>query len=110
MVDCCRWVDAFLAERKSTDSGALNEEDLFEVELEAAVKEESSKSTHVGDGRGRTQYKRQKKDDKHGFGGKKRFSKSTNAASTADLSGFSVKKMKGKQRPKRLGKSRRAKM
>lgn len=54
--------------------------------------------------------KRQRKDDKHGFGGKKRFSKSTDAASTADLRGFSAKKMKGKKGPKRPGKSRRAKL
>ena len=54
--------------------------------------------------------KRQKKDDKHGFGGKKRFSKSTDAASTGDLRGFSAKKMKGKKGPQRLGKSRRAKL
>ena len=56
------------------------------------------------------QNKRQKKDDKHGFGGKKRFSKSTGAASTADLRGFSAKKMKAKKGPKRLGKSRRVKV
>lgn len=60
------------------------------------------------------QNKRQKKDDKHGFGGKKRFSKSTDAASTADLRGFSTKKMKMKMKakkgPQRLGKSRRAKL
>jgi len=51
--------------------------------------------------------KRQKKDDKYGFGGKKRFSKSGDAISSGDLRGFSTKRMKGgvKQRP---GKSRRA--
>lgn len=97
--------------RKNTDTGAANEEDLFDVALEDAAKEErSSRSAKGGDGRGRTQNKRQKKDDKHGFGGKKRFSKSTDAASTADLRGFSAKKMKGKKGPQRLGKSRRAKL
>lgn len=51
--------------------------------------------------------KKQKKDEKFGFGGKKRFAKSTDATSTGDLRGFSAKKMKGrKQRP---GKSRRVK-
>lgn len=64
--------------------------------------------TNGGDGRGRIENKRQRKDDKHGFGGKKRFLKSTDAASTADLGGFSAKKRKGKKGPKRPGKSRRA--
>ena len=53
--------------------------------------------------------KKQKKNEKFGFGGKKRFSKSTDAASTADMRAFSAKKMKGKG-PQRLGKSRRAKI
>ena len=70
--------------------------------------------------------KRQKKDQKFGFGGKKRYAKSGDAASTADMRGFSASRMKG-GRPgtsrgrgrgrggsaggrgaKRLGKSRRA--
>jgi rRNA-processing protein EBP2 len=51
--------------------------------------------------------KRQKKDAKYGYGGKKRFAKSGDAMSSGDLRGFSAKKMKAgaKQRP---GKSRRA--
>ncbi|RMZ84714.1 hypothetical protein DV737_g924, partial [Chaetothyriales sp. CBS 132003] len=52
--------------------------------------------------------KRQKKDAKFGFGGKKKYSKSGDAKSSADLSGFSMARMKGKAKPKRLGKSRRA--
>ena len=62
-----------------------------------------------GAAKGGRRDKRQKKDEKFGFGGKKRFSKSTDAASTADLRGFSAKKMKGKPGKQRLGKSRRAK-
>ena len=62
------------------------------------------------DGRGLSRDKRQKKDAKFGFGGKKRFAKSGDAMSTGDLRGFSAKKMKGiKKGPQRLGKSRRAK-
>ncbi|KAL2357397.1 eukaryotic rRNA processing protein EBP2-domain-containing protein [Cryomyces antarcticus] len=58
-----------------------------------------------GDGAG---FKRQKRDDKHGFGGKKRFGKSNDAASSADASGYSVRKMKGGKRgAPRPGKSRR---
>lgn len=54
--------------------------------------------------------KRQKKNEKFGFGGKKRHSKSSDAMSTADMRNFSVKKMKGgaKGGSKRLGKSKRA--
>ena len=67
--------------------------------------------------------KRQKKDQKFGFGGKKRFAKSGDAASTADMRGFSASRMKGGRSgasrgrggrggggrsAKRLGKSRRA--
>ncbi len=98
-------------ERKNTDTGTANEEDLFDVALEDAAKEDrSSRAGRDGAGnRGGPQNKRQKKDEKFGFGGKKRFKKSTDAASTADMRGFSAKKMKGKTGTKRLGKSRRAK-
>ncbi|KAK3167049.1 hypothetical protein OEA41_010174 [Lepraria neglecta] len=96
--------------RKNTDTGAANEEDLFDVALEDAAKEDrSSRAGRDGAGKGGRQNKRQKKDEKFGFGGKKRFLKSTDAASTADLRGFSAKKMKGKPGKQRLGKSRRAK-
>lgn len=78
--------------------------------LEDASKQENpagSKKNSVGS---RSQNKRQKKDDKFGFGGKKRFSKSGDAASSADLRAFSVKNMKGvKKATQRLGKSRRGK-
>ncbi|KAK4696791.1 rRNA-processing protein EBP2, partial [Lecanoromycetidae sp. Uapishka_2] len=94
--------------RKNTDSGATNEEDLFDVALEDAAKEDkSSRPGRDSAGRGSQANKKQKKDEKFGFGGKKRFAKSTDAASTGDLRNFSAKKMKGKkQRP---GKSKRAK-
>jgi rRNA-processing protein EBP2 len=58
--------------------------------------------------------KRQKRDAKFGFGGKKRFSKSGDAVSSGDLRGFSSKKMKvggagggGKAKQQRPGKGRR---
>lgn len=63
-------------------------------------------------GDGRPGAKRQKKDAKFGFGGKKRFSKSGDAESSGDMRGFSSARMKGKPGvgggKKRLGKSRRA--
>lgn len=78
--------------------------------LEDASKQENSMGSKKNSIGARSQNKRQKKDDKFGFGGKKRFSKSGDAASTADLRAFSVKKMKGVQKgTQRLGKSRRVK-
>ena len=97
-------------ERKNTDTRALKEEDLVDIGIKDTGKVDfSSKLVNGGNDRVRSQLKRQKKDDKHGFGGSKRFSKSTDAASSSDLRAYSVKKMKGNKRPKRLGKSRRAK-
>ena len=90
---------------------------MFDVALDDAAKDDrrtSSSSRPGGNRDGRDsgrEGKRSKKDEKFGFGGKKRFAKSTDAASTGDMRSFSVKKMKGnnakKQRP---GKARRAKM
>ena len=98
-------------ERRDADTGNAQEEDLFDVALEDASKgDKSGRSDRRGAG-GRTQGKRQKRDEKFGFGGKKRFSKSGDAVSSGDLRGFSSKKMKGQRKgpPLRLGKSRRAK-
>ena len=88
---------------------------MFDVALEDAADTEKadraarrSKGDRAGAPPNR---KRQKKDEKFGFGGKKRFAKSNDARSSGDVRGYSVNKMKGKgggkQRP---GKSRRAKM
>jgi len=71
--------------------------------------DKSARSRRNGTG-GQVNNKRQKRDEKFGFGGKKRFSKSGDAASSADIRGFSAKKMKGQKKgSQRLGKSRRAK-
>ena len=96
-------------ERRNTDTTTAHEEDPFEVALEDVNKaDKSARATRNGDLH--TQNKRRKKDDKFGFGGKKRFSKSGDAASSADLRGFSARKMKGPGKgSQRLGKSRRAK-
>jgi rRNA-processing protein EBP2 len=82
---------------------------MFDVALD-----DETKKPRTGSG-GRTKDKsganpkRQKKNEKYGFGGKKRHGKSGDAMSTSDMRDFSVKKMKdrggAKQRP---GKSRRA--
>lgn len=83
---------------------------MFDVALEDASKaDRGSKRTHTSES-GRGPSKRQKKDARYGFGGKKRFSKSGDAISTSDLTAFSNRKMKGQKKgSQRLGKSRRAK-
>lgn len=76
--------------------------------LENETKVDRSARKGNGGAAGRTPNKRQKKDAKFGFGGKKRFSKSGDAASSGDIRDFSSKKMKGqKTSAQRLGKSRR---
>lgn len=96
-------------ERKNTDTGGAEETDLFDVALEDASKpDKSGRSPRTGQG-GRGPSKRQKKDDKFGFGGKKRFAKSGDAVSTSDFRGFNSKAMKGQRKgSQRLGRSRRA--
>lgn len=72
--------------------------------IEETEKPDSRKRGRDGAGNS----KRQKKDEKFGFGGKKRHAKSGDATSSGDLRNFSAKKMKagGAKRP---GKSKRAK-
>jgi rRNA-processing protein EBP2 len=73
-------------------------------------KRKSAGDRDGGDGDdGKPNFKRQKKDTKYGFGGKKRHAKSNDAISSADGRGFSAKKMKVGGAHKRLGKERRAK-
>ncbi|WPG99310.1 Hypothetical protein R9X50_00212300 [Acrodontium crateriforme] len=100
--------------KRKREGGAgltTNEEDMFDVALDDAADGEKA-ARRFKDGRGGPEggkgAKRQKKDAKFGFGGKKRFSKSNDAKSSGDVSGFSVKKMKGKGKSQRPGKSRRA--
>ena len=104
-----------MTERQGADITSTNEEDLFDV---AATAEDSKSDRRAGrggaDGKA-FNAKRQKKDAKYGFGGKKRHSKSNDAQSSADGRGFSARKMKGKPSggggaSKRPGKARRAKM
>ncbi|GAB7364008.1 hypothetical protein MBLNU230_g4567t1 [Neophaeotheca triangularis] len=95
--------------RQGADVGAANENDMFDIGLEEETEKpgEDRRRASKGDREaGGRNSKRQKKDDKFGFGGKKRFAKSNDAKSASDMRGFSQKKMKGKPRP---GKSKRAK-
>ncbi|KAF2438345.1 Ebp2-domain-containing protein [Karstenula rhodostoma CBS 690.94] len=86
--------------RSGADVTATNEEDLFDVALDKSEKPERGRGGEGGN------FKRQKKNDKFGFGGKKRYAKSNDAQSSADGKGFSHKKMKGGA-AKRPGKARR---
>ena len=83
---------------------------MFDVALEDATKPSQRSRLSKGLADGQRSSKRQKKDSKFGFGGRKRFAKSGDAISSSDLTRFSTKKMKGQKKgAQRLGKSRRAK-
>ncbi|KAK7905698.1 rRNA-processing protein EBP2 [Exophiala xenobiotica] len=95
--------------RKGQDTGKVREDgddELFQsVDVDKApAKDRSGRERGAGEG---PNTKRQKRDHKYGFGGKKRHSKSGDAMSSGDLAGFSASKMKGKAK-QRPGKSRRA--
>lgn len=113
--DTMEKISTLKRKRQGADITSTNEEDLFDV---AATAEDSKSDRRAGrggaDGKA-FNAKRQKKDAKYGFGGKKRHSKSNDAQSSADGRGFSARKMKGKPSggggaSKRPGKARRAKM
>ncbi|EXJ55699.1 hypothetical protein A1O7_08628 [Cladophialophora yegresii CBS 114405] len=99
--------------RRGADTGKVAEgnvdDDLFQrVDVEkAGAKDRSGRERGPG-----FNAKRQKRDQKYGFGGKKRHSKSGDAASSSDMRGFSAARMKGKGgnkvKAKRPGKSRRS--
>lgn len=96
-------INSLKRKRKGMDTGKVNEDDdLFDIGVE----------DDADSGRKRDQnnsnFKRQKRDQKFGFGGKKRFSKSGDGMSSADMRGFSTKRMKQGGAAKRPGKSRRA--
>lgn len=85
---------------------------MFDIDVDSAPAKSRS-GRERGGGQGGPNPKRQKKDSKFGYGGKKRFSKSGDAESSADMRGFSNARMKGKGgggggAKKRPGKSRRA--
>ncbi|KAF2104823.1 eukaryotic rRNA processing [Rhizodiscina lignyota] len=116
---CWIYANDYSAERSGADLTNTNEEDIFDVALEdAATAEKADKAARrqKRDAGGKPNPKRQKRDEKYGFGGKKRHKKSGDAISSADMRDFSTKKMKApfgggaKAGAKRPGKSKRAKM
>ncbi|KAF2873765.1 eukaryotic rRNA processing protein EBP2-domain-containing protein [Massariosphaeria phaeospora] len=84
-------INVLKRKRQGADVTNTNEEDLFDVELDKAAKTSDRRKSD-----GNPHGKRQKKDAKYGFGGKKRHAKSNDAVSTNDDRDYSVKKMKGK--------------
>lgn len=71
-----------------------NEADLFDVGVDDELNKHGKRG-RGGDQGGRTpNHKRAKKDAKYGFGGRKKHSKSGDAISSGDLSGFNARKMK----------------
>lgn len=102
------FADSTLTERQGADLNA-NEDDMFDVALQdAAETEKADRAARRKGGDAAPNRKRQKKDEKFGFGGKKRFAKSNDAKSAGDERGYSARKMKGKPQKQRPGKSRRA--
>ncbi|XXH00778.1 hypothetical protein Hte_007129 [Hypoxylon texense] len=90
-------------QENSNDVGA-KEADLFDVGVDAELSKHNARKTfsrgndaeRSGSGSGSgPNAKRQKKNDKYGFGGKKKHAKSGDAVSSGDLSGFSARRMKG---------------
>ncbi|KAK3826881.1 MAG: eukaryotic rRNA processing [Linnemannia elongata] len=90
-----------LKKKRQGNDNSTNADDEFDVAL--ASDDEEMKSYKTGDGNPKkrsssstqeSRGKRHKKDQKFGFGGKKRFGKSNDANSSADVSGFSVKRNK----------------
>ncbi|KAK3901154.1 eukaryotic rRNA processing protein EBP2-domain-containing protein [Staphylotrichum tortipilum] len=81
--------------------GANEADDLFDVAVDNELRSAggshnkggNTKKRSAGD-HGPPSAKRQKKDGKYGFGGKKRFGKSGDAMSSGDLSSFNAKRMK----------------
>ncbi|KAL7922059.1 eukaryotic rRNA processing [Trichoderma austrokoningii] len=83
------------------------EADIFDVSVDNEIAKHSQRSgsARQQSGSRAPNAKRQKKNEKYGFGGKKRHGKSGDAVSSGDLSRFNVKRMKSKA--SRPGKNRR---
>ncbi|KAG2176537.1 hypothetical protein INT44_007200 [Umbelopsis vinacea] len=93
-----------MLKRKRKGAEDFSTED-FDIELDGGADDKSNKKSKRGG-----PSKREKKDSKYGFGGKKRHAKSNTAESSADVGGFNPKKNKApfKGQAKRPGKAKRA--
>ncbi|CCE83418.1 Piso0_003993 [Millerozyma farinosa CBS 7064] len=88
--------------KRKRGNNELSNDDDFQIALEEATKEESSDKK-----RKKPNTKRLAKNAKFGYGGKKRGQRANDANSSADVSDFSVRKMKNKSRPGKSKRSRR---
>lgn len=88
--------------KRKRGNNELSNDDDFQIALEEATKEELSDRK-----RKKPNSKRLAKNAKFGYGGKKRGQRANDANSSADVSGFSVRKMKNKSRPGKSKRSRR---
>ncbi|KAG6353876.1 hypothetical protein INS49_005133 [Diaporthe citri] len=97
-----------LKKKRAENGGDIgtNEADLFDVGVDNELNK-PGKRGRLDQGSRTPNHKRAKKDAKFGFGGKKRYSKSGDAESSGDVSGFSAKGMKGKGGPKKIAKTAR---
>lgn len=103
--------------QESSGDLADYEADVFDVAVDDEIKKHSQRSHGGRDLANRPSRplssKRQKKDEKYGFGGKKRHTKSGDAISAGNLSAFNPRKMKAggsrakTSKPSRPGKARR---
>ncbi|KAH6686156.1 eukaryotic rRNA processing protein EBP2-domain-containing protein [Plectosphaerella plurivora] len=111
-----------LKKKNGTNDVGATEGDLFDVAVDEELKGYSAKGkggSRSGPGRGGDgpNAKRQKKNEKYGFGGKKRHGKSGDAMSSGDVSGFNNRRgggvasgRVGKPKAQRPGKNRRKSM
>ncbi|KAF3908493.1 hypothetical protein ABW21_db0204831 [Orbilia brochopaga] len=84
-------INVLKRKRAGADLGDEHEGDPFDIAIEKATKE----TTRRGDKNAHAlNAKRQRKNEKFGFGGRKKFAKSGDAQSSGDMSGFSAKGMK----------------
>ncbi|KFA62598.1 hypothetical protein S40285_05173 [Stachybotrys chlorohalonatus IBT 40285] len=96
--------------RKRQESGGdvgTHEADLFDVGVDNELAKHSQRTGPGGRSGPGGNNKRQKKNEKYGFGGKKRHAKSGDAVSSGDLSGFDAKKMKASGAKGKRGKAPR---
>ncbi|KAJ2488690.1 RRNA processing protein [Coemansia sp. RSA 2050] len=113
-------LDKIATIKKRLRSGDLGEVDDFEIDLASddegsSAKTKGARGKKGKDGKPMASKKRQLKNDKFGFGGKKRGLRKNTAESTSDMSGFSQKRNKSanfsavhkRGKTKRPGKSKR---
>ena len=87
-----------IAERKGLGPATEAEDDPFDIAIDDAARDTKSlrdrRDRRRGDHSSGPSQKRQRKDQKYGFGGKKRHAKSGDAISSADMRSFPGRRMK----------------